>query len=108
MAAYNLIYDFKHTLVGATRDFMKDDQTIKLRLSSQAIGSGGIAKTFVVQLQVLVPGPGKGYVTIRNAAFPRTGLDEVEWKGLPRGKYRLRFEKSTDGVQIIGTGVISN
>lgn len=105
MATYNLIYDFKHTLIGQSRSFKKKDQTITVRLSSQAIGSGGRANDFVAQLQLDLD---RAWVTVKTASFPRNGLKEVKFKDLPAGNYRLRFEKSTDGVQIIGVGVISN
>lgn len=108
MASYNLTHDFTHTLIGTTRDFNKDNQTITLTLNSKASTSGAYSTTFVAQLQVLVPGPGRGYVTVRDAKFPRNGSDTAKWTGLPRGKYRLRYEKSTDGIRVTGSGTISN
>ncbi|MGM0943297.1 MAG: hypothetical protein ACQEWU_20450 [Bacillota bacterium] len=104
MAHYNIAYDFKETLVGSYRNFNKDDQTITLRLSSQA-GSGGRSDNFTVllQRQLVI-----GYTTERTASFPRNGLKQVQFKDLPAGLYRLRFEKSTDGVKVIGVGVMHN
>lgn len=106
MASYNILYDFKHTLIGKSRAFNTKDQTIKLRLSSQANKSGARSTTFVVQLQYYHPRT--GWVTVRNASFPRNGMDDTKWTGLPPGDYRLRFEKSTDGIQVLGVGVFSN
>lgn len=106
MATYNITYNFKHTLIGRTRAFNKRNQTITLRLSSQADKSGQRSSTFVVQLQAYIPQ--YGWETVRTASFPRNGMDEVKWTGMPSGDYRLRFEKSTDGIQVIGVGVMSN
>jgi len=107
MAHYNILYDFKHTLVGQSRRFTDKGggQTITVRLSSQEIGSGGRADTFVVQLQAQVQ---RIWFTVGTASFPRNGLKEVKFTDMAATAYRLRFEKSTDDVQVIGVGVMHN
>lgn len=107
MAHYNLIYDFKHTLVGESRllNDKGNKQTITLRLSSQEIGSGGRNDTFVVQLQAQVQ---RMWFTVKMASFPRNGMKEVKWTGMAGTSYRLRMEKSTDDVRVIGVGVLHN
>lgn len=105
MASYNVAYSFAHTLLGEGRSFSKNNQTITLRLKSTADTSGQRARTFVVQLQELTV---LGWRTRGTASFPRNGSDVASWSGLSSGIYRLRFEKSTDNIQVRGAGVISN
>ncbi len=106
MAHYNIAYDFKATLVGSYRNLNDggDSQTITLRLSSQEFGSDGRNDRFTVMLQRKTL---FGHETEKTAAFPRNGLKEVTFTNMPNGLYRLRFEKSTDGVQVIGVGGIA-
>lgn len=107
MASYNILYDFKSTLIGQGRRFTDEGsgQTITVRLSSQENGSGGRSDTFVVQLQAQVQGM---WFTVGTASFPRNGLKQVQFTDMAATAYRLRMEKSTDGVQVIGVGVIHN
>lgn len=102
---YPVLYDFKDTLVGQYRWFDDDNQNIRVRLSSQA-KTGGRSEDFTVRLQRNVAVA--GYTTVGTAKFPRNGLKEVTFKNLPAGFYRLRFEKSTDGIQVIGIGFYEN
>lgn len=108
MASYNVTHDFRHTLNGEARLFSKDNQTIKLKLTSQAATAGQASTTFVAILQSRNPGPYEGYLTKGTASFPRNGTKEVKWTGLPSGNYRVRFEKSTDNIRVLGYGVMSN
>jgi len=108
MASYNdLNYDFVSTLVGKGRTFNDKgkDQTIKLTLTSKANNANGRSDEFVVQLQAQVQ---QMWFTVKTASFPRNRKKTVEFKDLAATAYRLRFEKSTDGVRVTGTGVMSN
>lgn len=105
MARYNITYDFTSTLFGTSRTFDKGSTTMYLQLSSTANNSGGRADDFVVQLQV---DTGRGFFTVKTASFPRNGFKGVRFTDLPAlaTKYRLRMEKSTDGVRVTGSGVM--
>ncbi|MEC2074438.1 hypothetical protein [Alkalihalophilus marmarensis] len=105
MAYHQITYQFKATLTGSYRSFSKDNQTITVRLSSSA-KTGGRSENFTVLLQRRVAGV--GYKTEGTAAFPRNGLKEVKFSDLPSGSYRLKFEKSTDDIEVIGVGVFHN
>lgn len=107
MARHNLTYDFAHTLVGQSR-LLNDkghNQTITLKLNSREVGSGGRNDTFVVQLQAQAQ---RMWFTVKTESFPRNGSKEVKWTGMAGTAYRLRMEKSTDGVRVVGDGVLHN
>lgn len=102
MAYYPITYQFKDTLVGSYR-LMGGTDSITVRLSSQAPTTGQRNSTFTVLLQRNIAAV--GYSTVGTASFPRNGMKEVKFPDLPSGLYRLRFEKSTDGIEVTGVGV---
>lgn len=108
MPNYILEYDFTHTLIGMKRNFNKNKK-ITLSLNSKANNTGGRANDFVVQLQIMEASAGNIWETVATASFPRNGSKTVTFNYLPKvAPHRLRFEKSTDGVRVTGTGLIYN
>ncbi|RST60097.1 hypothetical protein D5F11_008510 [Siminovitchia terrae] len=107
MPNYFLEHDFTHTLNGMVRNFNKNKK-ITLGLNSKANNAGGRADDFVVQLQIDTKS-NYGFITVATASFPRNGSKTVTFDYLPKvAPHRLRFEKSTDGVRVTGTGLIYN
>ncbi|SPT81553.1 Uncharacterised protein [Niallia circulans] len=100
MARYESTYRFKDSFVGAIRKF-GPGKGIYINTNSKASTKGQRSPNFTIALQRR---DGlREFTTVGSATFPRNGRGTAKFLGQSGNReYRLRFEKSTDGIEVSG------